>query len=89
MLRLAGLVEVVHEQRDAQDAPGYMVRAAGMIWKAGDGSEPLRDPVSYTHLDVYKRQALCYAVGRDHTPGRARRGAARAGRTAGNRGDGA
>lgn len=45
MLRLAGLVEVVHEQRDAQDAPGYMVRAAGMIWKAGDGSEPLRDPI--------------------------------------------
>ena len=45
MLKLAGLVEVVQEKRNEQDVPGYMVRAAGMIWKAGEGTEPPRDPI--------------------------------------------
>lgn len=43
VLRVAGLVQVVQEPTSANDVPGYMVPASALIWKAGDGTMPLRD----------------------------------------------
>lgn len=37
-----GLVESVHQD---DDIPGYQVPAGALIWKAGDGKTPLRDPI--------------------------------------------
>ena len=45
-LKVAGLVErVVEPEKDQGDVPGYMVPASALIWKAGDGTEPLRDVI--------------------------------------------
>jgi ATP-dependent helicase YprA (DUF1998 family)/very-short-patch-repair endonuclease len=44
-LRIAGLVEVVKEARDAQDVPGYQLPAAAILWCEGSGEKPLRDPI--------------------------------------------
>ena len=36
---------------------------AGIIKKGGDVVlYPVQDPVSYTHLDVYKRQSCCWII---------------------------
>ena len=40
-LREAGLVTVVDE---TGDVPGYQLSAAGMRWRAGDGTRPVHDP---------------------------------------------
>ena len=45
VLRVAGLVEPVEEPKDKDDVPGYKVPASALIWKAGDGTEPLRDVI--------------------------------------------
>ena len=44
-LRQAGLVEVVREPRNEEDAPGYQIPASALIWRAGDGTEPSHDPI--------------------------------------------
>ncbi len=44
-LRQAGLVEVVQEPPSKGEAPGYQIPASALIWKAGDGSTPLHDPI--------------------------------------------
>ena len=51
VLRVAGLVElvssddVVQEAEDGEDVPGYQVVASGLIWVAGDGTQPFHDPI--------------------------------------------
>lgn len=44
-LRLAGLVEVVEEARNPDDVPGYRIPASAIVWCAGDGTRPFRDPI--------------------------------------------
>jgi very-short-patch-repair endonuclease len=44
-LRLAGLVEVVHEARTPDDVPGYRLPASAILWREGDGTKPFRDPI--------------------------------------------
>jgi len=45
VLRVAGLVEVVREPRNAEDVAGYQVPASALIWQAGDGTKPFHDPI--------------------------------------------
>ncbi|MCZ7534448.1 MAG: helicase-related protein [Acidimicrobiia bacterium] len=45
LLNRAGLVVEVIPPRDTDDIAGYQVSSAAMIWKAGDGSSPFRDPI--------------------------------------------
>ncbi len=48
VLQSAGLVEPVTEKPNAyneDDPPGYQLPADGLVWLAGDGSEPFYDPV--------------------------------------------
>jgi very-short-patch-repair endonuclease len=49
-LRVAGLVEQVRDPESESDVPGYQVPAAALIWRAGDGSQPLRDPIRVPRL---------------------------------------
>ncbi|MCG9969917.1 DEAD/DEAH box helicase [Pelotomaculum terephthalicicum JT] len=44
-LRVGGLVEVVDENRNNDDVPGYQLTASAMIWVAGDGSKAFHDPI--------------------------------------------
>jgi superfamily II DNA/RNA helicase len=45
-LRYGGLiVEVPEYRRRDKNVPGYQVRASGMMWKAGDGTNPRPDPL--------------------------------------------
>jgi hypothetical protein len=46
-LQLASLVQVVRESTDmaGNKVPGYQVRAANLIWKAGDGTQPYHDRI--------------------------------------------
>lgn len=44
-LRLAGLVEVIEEPRNPEDVPGYRLPASAMVWCAGGGTKPFRDPI--------------------------------------------
>ena len=44
-LRVAGLVEIVAEARQAGDPPGYQMPASAMRWVAGDGTKPFHDPI--------------------------------------------
>jgi hypothetical protein len=45
MLRVAGLVEITQEARDKQDAPGYQIPAAALVWRVGDGATSFHDPI--------------------------------------------
>jgi len=45
MLKLPGLVGEVHPARTDDDVPGYMVQAASMVWRAGDGRKPQHDSI--------------------------------------------
>ncbi len=40
-----GLLEVVKSPRNPDEVPGYQLRAAALVWKAGDGSRGYHDPV--------------------------------------------
>jgi len=42
-LRVGGLVQIVLQARDKDDAPGYQLAAAGMRWVAGAGDKPYHD----------------------------------------------
>ena len=45
-LRIAGLVEIVVDEKDDIDhKPGYQLLASGMIWKVGDGTQAFHDPI--------------------------------------------
>jgi ATP-dependent helicase YprA (DUF1998 family)/very-short-patch-repair endonuclease len=45
-LRQHGLIEVVREGGSGEDdAPGYQINAAAMVWKAGDGTAGYHDPI--------------------------------------------
>jgi ATP-dependent helicase YprA (DUF1998 family) len=41
----AGLVAKTLEPRDADEVPGYQLKASGMIWIAGEGDKAFRDPI--------------------------------------------
>lgn len=44
-LRIAGIIEIVHQPTNGDDVPGYQVQAASMKWIQGDGAEPYHDPI--------------------------------------------
>ncbi|MBN8595971.1 MAG: DEAD/DEAH box helicase [Anaerolineae bacterium] len=44
-LRVAGLVEVTMEPKDASDVPGYQLVASAMRWYAGTGESAFHDPI--------------------------------------------
>ena len=46
ILCVAGIVSVVREPDDKEGVPGYQIQAGAMIWKAGDGTRALRDPIN-------------------------------------------
>ncbi|MCX8033408.1 MAG: DEAD/DEAH box helicase [Thermoleophilia bacterium] len=45
VLRKAGLVQRVLEPQNETEVPGYQLVAAGMVWKAGDGTRARLDPM--------------------------------------------
>jgi superfamily II DNA/RNA helicase len=47
-LRPWGLVEEVRTPREGSQLPGYQLPASIMLWKAGDGSHPMIDPLRVT-----------------------------------------
>ena len=47
VLRKGGLVERIRED---DEAPGYQLPAAALIWKAGDGIRPFHDPIRMPRL---------------------------------------
>jgi ATP-dependent helicase YprA (DUF1998 family)/very-short-patch-repair endonuclease len=52
-LKIAGLVEVVVDAKDDPGSkPGYQLQAAGMVWKAGDGSKAFHDPIRIPRMPV-------------------------------------
>jgi hypothetical protein len=59
-LREGGLLAAVDQRPD--DVPGYQLLAAPMIWKAGDGSRPYRDPLRVTVRSEAGRQANPYSI---------------------------
>ncbi len=44
-LRVAGLVEVVEEAKSPDEVPGYRLPASAILWMAGEGTRPFRDPI--------------------------------------------
>jgi ATP-dependent helicase YprA (DUF1998 family)/very-short-patch-repair endonuclease len=58
-LREGGLVAAVDE---AGEVPGYQLLAASMVWRAGDGTRPYRDPLRVTVRSETGRQANPYFV---------------------------
>lgn len=44
-LRIGGLVEIVEEAKQADEAHGYQIPASALIWLAGDGKTPFHDPI--------------------------------------------
>ncbi len=44
-LRVAGLVEITREPKDANDVPGYQLVASAMRWYAGAGEHTFHDPI--------------------------------------------
>jgi ATP-dependent helicase YprA (DUF1998 family) len=76
-----GLVEEVRSPRDGSQIPGYQLPASIMVWKAGDGSRPMFDPLRITRqseaelrgneyfIELYKRFADLGSglEGREHT----------------------
>ncbi|HOX44531.1 MAG TPA: DEAD/DEAH box helicase [Myxococcota bacterium] len=44
-LRVAGLVEVAAPAEKEEDVPGYQLLAAGMVWRAGEGTTAYHDPI--------------------------------------------
>ena len=76
-----GLVEEVRSPRNGTEAAGYQIPSSIMIWKAGDGSRPMFDPLRVTRqseadgagnqyfIDLYKGFADIGSglEGREHT----------------------
>lgn len=80
-LKLWGLVEEVRSPREGSLIPGYQVPSSVMVWKPGDGSRPMVDPLRIKHeseqavegnryfIDLYKGFADLGPglEGREHT----------------------
>lgn len=76
-----GLVEEVRSPREGSQVPGYQIPSSVMIWKAGDGSRPMFDPLRITRqseaelkgneyfIELYKKFADLGSglEGREHT----------------------
>lgn len=45
ILTEGGLLEVVRQPRKPDDVPGYQLRAAALVWKAGAGTQAYHDPI--------------------------------------------
>lgn len=45
LLYMAGITEIVDSNPDGSEAPGYQLKAASMLWRAGDGKHPYHDPI--------------------------------------------
>lgn len=52
-LRVWGLVEEVRTAREGSDVAGYQLPASVMIWRAGEGSRPLVDPLRVTRASEF------------------------------------
>lgn len=61
-LRPWGLVEEVRTAPDGTELPGYQLPASIMIWKAGDGSRPMVDPLRITRESETDHAANRYFV---------------------------
>ncbi|HIQ23225.1 MAG TPA: DUF1998 domain-containing protein, partial [Planctomycetes bacterium] len=61
-LRPWGLVEEVRPAREGTNQPGYQVPASVMIWKAGDGTRPMIDPLRVTRESELDHEANRYFV---------------------------
>ncbi len=44
-LQVAGLTQMVEEDKQDPGAPGYQVPASALLWCAGDGTKPYYDPI--------------------------------------------
>ena len=63
--RAPGRVNLIGEHTDYNDGfclPMAIDRATWIALRPGDGAVTVHAPVSYTHLDVYKRQSCCCAL---------------------------
>ena len=73
-MRVAPIITLTAEQRTTlqrwsrgRTTPARLVRRAQIVLLAAEGRQNkdiAEEPVSYTHLDVYKRQALAEGVAR-------------------------
>ncbi|MDP2847367.1 MAG: DEAD/DEAH box helicase [Humidesulfovibrio sp.] len=50
ILTEGGLLEVVRPPRKPDEVPGFQLRAAAIVWKAGDGSQAYHDPIRVPHI---------------------------------------
>lgn len=57
-----GLVEEVRSPRDGSQVAGYQVPSSVMIWKAGDGSRPMFDPLRMTHASEAESEGNHYFI---------------------------
>lgn len=62
VLQKAGLVIPVSEPKDRADLPCYQVPAACMVWKLGEGKEPLRDVTRMTRAPITGSRVNRYFV---------------------------
>jgi ATP-dependent helicase YprA (DUF1998 family)/very-short-patch-repair endonuclease len=62
-LRVAGLVEPVDAPKNPEEAPGYRIPASALLWRAGDGSEPLRDVIRVPRSPNLGQRTNPYFVG--------------------------
>lgn len=61
-LRPWGLVEEARSPGEGSQMPGYQIPASVMLWKAGDGSRPMVDPLRVTHESERNNEANQYFV---------------------------
>lgn len=57
-----GLVEEVRSAREGSQVPGYQIPSSIMIWKAGDGSKPMFDPLRVTRHSEAERKGNEYFI---------------------------
>ncbi len=62
MMKPWGLVEEVRSPREGSTTPGYQLPASIMIWKAGDGSRPMIDPLRVTQASEIEVEGNQYFV---------------------------
>lgn len=55
-LRVAGLVEIVQQPRDAHDVPGYQIPASALTWHAADGTRAFHDPIRVPRIPAEGRR---------------------------------
>lgn len=57
-----GLVEEVRSPREGSQIAGYQVPSSVMLWKAGDGSRPMFDPLRMTHASEAEVEGNRYFI---------------------------